>query len=78
MVVTRLAHKPAKSPCRDPIYRVCDSSKDATSKRYFIRLNGDKSVDAINRAPTGVGFFLFEWYCDKSVPAGVWDIRLNC
>ena len=34
------------SICRDPIYRVRDSSEDVTY------MNSDKSADAINRVPT--------------------------
>jgi hypothetical protein len=40
--------------CRDPIYRVRDSSKDVSGRKNLSWDSRDKSADAINRVPTGV------------------------
>jgi hypothetical protein len=38
--------------CRDPIYRVRDSSKDVSGEKNLSWASSDKSADAINRVPT--------------------------
>jgi hypothetical protein len=52
-----LFHRLSPSQCRDPIYRVRDSSKDTSDKAKMNSLTGDKSSDPIYRVPTLDAFF---------------------